>query len=92
MFGKLIKHEMRATGRIMLPLIIALPCLGLLSNLAVRLMDKSSGLVNTLCVIVLMHGIMMCFVLPILGWVNFFMVRFWRPSFLIVGSMDSFVY
>lgn len=54
MFGKLIKHELRASGRIMLPLIIALPCLGLLSNLAVRLMDKSSGLVNTLCVIVLM--------------------------------------
>lgn len=54
MFGKLIKHELRASGRIMLPLILALPCLGLLSNLATRLIDRSSGIVNTVCVIILM--------------------------------------
>lgn len=53
MFGKLIKHEMRASGRIMLPLLIAMPGLGLLSNLAVRLIDSDSGLLRIISGLIL---------------------------------------
>lgn len=53
MFGKLIKHEFRASGRIMLPLLIALPALGLLSNLAVRLFDSGSDIVRFLSGVIL---------------------------------------
>lgn len=53
MFWKLIKHEFRASGRIMVPLLIALPALGLLSNLAVRLMDSGSDIVRFLSGVIL---------------------------------------
>lgn len=54
MFGKLIKHELRASGRTMLPILIAMPTLGILSNLAVRLLDKGSGaVVSFFCDLVL---------------------------------------
>ena len=49
MFGKLIKHEFRASGRIMLPILLAMPVLGLLSNLAVRLLDVGSGVLSFFC-------------------------------------------
>ncbi len=48
MFGKLIKHELRASGRSMLPILIAMPGLGILSNLALRLLDTGSGIVRFL--------------------------------------------
>lgn len=75
MFGKLIKHEFRAAGRIMLPLLIALPALGLLSNLAVRLIGSDSGIVRFLCGLILFVFSLSCvaicvaaFVVMILRW------------------------
>lgn len=75
MFWKLIKHEFRASGRIMWPLLIALPALGLLSNLAVRLFDSGSDIVRFLSgVILFVYGLgcmVICFasfVVMILRW------------------------
>ncbi len=48
MFGKLIKHELRASGRTMLPVLIAMPALGILSNFACRLVTSDSGAVRFL--------------------------------------------
>ena len=41
MLGKLLKHEFRATGRIMLPLMGALLALALMANLSIRGMTSS---------------------------------------------------
>ncbi len=43
MLGKLLKHEFRATGRIMLPVYGAILILALLANLSIRLIDKGVG-------------------------------------------------
>ena len=37
MLGKLLKQDFRATARIMLPLYVAVPVLGLFTNLATRM-------------------------------------------------------
>ena len=43
MLGRLIKHEFRATARIMLPMLAVLTALVLLANLSVRLLDAELG-------------------------------------------------
>lgn len=43
MLGKLLKHEFRATGRTMLPMLAVLTALVLLANLSVRLLDAQIG-------------------------------------------------
>lgn len=43
MLGKLLKHEFRATGRIMLPVYGAILILALLANLSIRLIDSGVG-------------------------------------------------
>ena len=43
MLGKLLKQDFRATARIMLPLYVAVPVLGLFTNLATRLCENQSG-------------------------------------------------
>ena len=49
MLGKLLKHEFRATGRVMLPVLGVLVVLTLLFNLSVRLIDTTnSTLLNVL--------------------------------------------
>ena len=42
MLGKLLKHEFRATGRIMLPVFAALVLVAALANLSIRLLDRGS--------------------------------------------------
>lgn len=39
MLGKLIKHEFRATGRVMLPILAAVLLLAVMANVSIRLMD-----------------------------------------------------
>ena len=48
MLGKLLKHEFRATGRIMLPVYGAVLVLALLANVSIRLMDRVTGSFLTL--------------------------------------------
>ena len=43
MLGKLLKHEFRATGRTMLPVLGVLTLLVLLANISVRLLDTNSA-------------------------------------------------
>ena len=43
MLGKLLKHEFRATGRTMLPMLGVLAVLVVLANLSVRMLDKELG-------------------------------------------------
>lgn len=43
MLGKLLKHEFRATGRVMLPVFAVLAVLALLFNVSVRLIDNVSS-------------------------------------------------
>lgn len=43
MLGKLLKHEFRATGRTMLPVLAVLAALVLLANLSVRMLDAGIG-------------------------------------------------
>ena len=43
MLGKLLKHELRATGRIMLPIYGATVILAILANLSIRLLDHEVG-------------------------------------------------
>ena len=62
MLGKLIKHEFKATSRIMLPLIIILLALAILANFSMRQVDNSnpnSFTLNTLSAIALiLFGVM----------------------------------
>lgn len=43
MLGKLLKQDFRATARIMLPLYVAVPVLGLFTNLITRLCENQNG-------------------------------------------------
>lgn len=65
MLIKLLKHEFRATGRIMLPMYLVLLVTALGSNLAGRkLLDGPSGILNTLGVLIVMaFGFAICGVL-----------------------------
>ncbi len=45
MLGKLLKHEFRATGRTMLPMLGVLAALVLLANLSIRMLDSDVGTV-----------------------------------------------
>ena len=63
MLGKLIKHEFRATARIMWPVLAALLVLGVLGNVSTRLLSTTSnGLVNVLASLV-----MVAFVFAVMG-------------------------
>lgn len=54
MLGKLFKHEMRATARIMWPIFAALLALSVLGNLSTRALNREMpGIINTLAVLVL---------------------------------------
>ncbi len=65
MLRKLLKHEFRATGRVMLPMYLILLVTALGSNLAGRgMMNGHSDILNTLAVIIVMaFGIAICGVL-----------------------------
>ena len=43
MLGKLLKHDFRATARIILPVYAAVPVLGLFTNLITRLCENQNG-------------------------------------------------
>ncbi|MEG2038057.1 MAG: hypothetical protein RRZ93_08705, partial [Ruthenibacterium sp.] len=63
MLGKLLKHEFRATGRIMLPLFALLFVMSLGANFAVRIMDSSNSNFLNLLAGLIMTG----FVIAIIG-------------------------
>lgn len=53
MLGKLLKQDFRATARIMLPLYVAVPVLGLFTNLISRLCENQTGfLINVIGMLV----------------------------------------
>ena len=62
MLRKLLKHEFRATGRVMLPMYLILLVTALGSNLAGRVMlDGRFDILNTLGVLIVMaFGIAIC--------------------------------
>ncbi len=43
MLGKLLKHEFRATSRVMLPVFLALLALSVLANFAIRIMERDNN-------------------------------------------------
>ena len=53
MLGKLLKQDFRATARIMLPLYVAVPVLGLFTNLITHLCENQDGfLINAISMLV----------------------------------------
>ena len=61
MLRKLLKHEFRATGRIMLPMYLVLLVTALGSNLAGRKMLDGPDILNTLGVLIVMaFGFAIC--------------------------------
>lgn len=88
MFGKLIKHEFRASGRIMLPLLIALPALGLLSNLAVHLIDSGSSIVRFLSGFILFAYGTACFCLSFAAFVVM-ILRWYRSVHSTEGYLTN---
>ena len=88
MFWKLIKHEFRASGRIMWPLLIALPALGLLSNLAVRLFDSGSDIVRFLSGVVLFAFSTGCMAICFASFVVM-VVRWYRSVHSVEGYLTN---
>ena len=79
MLGKLIKHELRATGRIMLPFGAAILGLSLLSSLAVVILDMQAlpGILNTLAVLTLIAFFLGLFAICVMAFVQMIQ-RFYR--------------
>lgn len=88
MFWKLIKHEFRASGRIMWPLLIALPALGLLSNLAARLFDSSSDIVRFICGVILFVYSAGCMAICFASFVVM-IVRWYRSVHSVEGYLTN---
>ena len=71
MLGKLMKHEFRATGRIMLPLLGLLVLLSILAGFSAKLLDSDvdSGILNFLSVIFITGFILSLFAAMIVAFV-----------------------
>ena len=78
MLGKLLKHEFRAAGRMMLPVWLALLVLGVFTNLATRIMVDSDALaLNILGVLIVVLFVFGCVAASVMSIVTM-VLRFQR--------------
>ena len=78
MLNKLLKHEFRATGRILVPVLGVVALLIVMANLSVRLVSQAqSGFLSVLCVLVIVLafiGVILSEIVPVIVMV----IRFYR--------------
>ena len=78
MLGKLLKHELRATGRILLPIFGAMAAMAVLANLSMELLDgEKSWVISALGVVVILTAVL-AFLATQLGPVIVMVLRFHR--------------